>query len=72
MHCAQGMMKTGMQRAGINQMRHPHLLNIAQPLKIGMFNKVEYQFRWDADKTVNRVVDYFLFIQFGYKLVQKC
>jgi hypothetical protein len=33
-----------------------------------VFNKIEYQFRWDADKTVNRVVNYFLFIQFGYKL----
>ena len=28
-----------------------------------MFNQVEYQLRWDADKAVNRIVYYFLFIQ---------
>ena len=28
-----------------------------------MFNQVEYQLGGDADKPVNRVVNYFLFIQ---------
>ena len=32
-----------------------------------MFNKVEYQVGWDADKPVNRVVYYFLFVQFFIK-----
>ena len=35
-----------------------------------MFNKVEYQLGRDADKTVNRIVNYFLFIQCAGKNVK--
>jgi len=63
MHSTQSMVKTGMQRTGINQMGHAQLLYVPQPLKIGMFNKVEHQLGWYAYKSVNRIVYYFLFIQ---------
>ena len=69
-HGAERVMKTGMQRAGIYQVRHAQLLNVPQPLKIGMFNKIEYQLRRDTDKAVNRIVNYFLFVQYGYKNVK--
>ena len=63
MHGTQRMVKTRMQRTGINQVGHAQLLNIPQPLKVRMLNKVEHQFRRDADKAVNRVVYNLLFIQ---------
>ncbi len=56
-------MKTGMQSAGIYEMRHAQLFDITQALKVWMGYKVKYQFGRDTDKTVYRVVYYFLFIQ---------
>jgi len=61
------MVKTGMQCAGIYQMRHSQLLNITQTLKIGMFYQVENQVRRDADKPIYRVIYYFLFVQSSCK-----
>jgi len=40
------------------------LLDISQPLKIGVFDKIKYQVGGDADKPVNGIVYYFLFVQF--------
>jgi len=62
-HGAQSVMKTGVQCSGIYQVGHAQLFNITQPLKVWMGYKVKDQFGWDTDKTVNRVVNYFLFIQ---------
>ena len=62
-HSAQRVMKTGMQRAGINQVRHAQLFNVSQPLKIWVLYQVENQVGGDADEAVNRVVYYFLFVQ---------
>ena len=59
------MVKAGMQRAGVYQVRHAQLFDIAQTLKVRMLNKVKYQFCWDADKTVYRIVYDFLFIQWA-------
>jgi len=57
------MVKTGMQRAGVNQVRHAQLFDIAQTLKVRMLNKVKYQLGRDTDEPVNRVVNDLLFIQ---------
>ena len=62
-HGAKSVMKPCVQSAGIDQMRHSQLLDIAQPLEIRVLNKVEYQLGGDTDKTINRVVNYFLFVQ---------
>jgi len=62
-HCAQRMMETGMQRPRINQVGHTQLFNITQSLEIWVLNQIKYQFGWDTDKTVNRVVNDLLFIQ---------
>ena len=63
MHGTQGMMKTGMQSAGINQVRHAQLFDVTQPLEIRMLDKIENQVWRDTYKAVNRVVNYFLLIQ---------
>lgn len=65
-HGTQGMMKAGMQCAGINQVRHAQLFNVTKPLKTGVFNQIVHQFRRDGDKSVNRVVNDLLFIQWAY------
>ena len=62
-HSAQCMVKTGMQRAGVNQVCHAQLFDVSQPLKIWVLYQVENQVGGDADEAVNRVVYYFLFIQ---------
>ena len=62
-HGTQSMVKACVQGTWINQVRHAQLFDVAQPLKIRMLHQVEYQFGWDADKTVNRIVDNFLFVQ---------
>jgi len=65
-HGTQSMVKTSMQSAGINQVRHAQLFDVSQPLKIGVCYQVEDQFGWDGDKAVYRIVYNFLFIQCGY------
>ena len=67
-HSTKGMVKTGMQCSGINEVRHAQLLNIAQALKIGMFYQVENQVGRYADEPVNRVVNYLLFIQSSFSV----
>ena len=32
-----------------------------------MFKHIKYQLGWDTDKPVNRVVNYFLFIQYAWR-----
>ena len=61
-----------MQRAGIYQVRHAQLFNIAQTLEIGMLDQVEHQLRGNADKPVNRVVYDLLFIQWCNISQQMC
>jgi hypothetical protein len=63
MHGTECVMKTGMQRAGINNVCEPQLLDPAQPLEIRVINEVVKQVGGYGDKPVNRVVDDFSFIQ---------
>ena len=60
------MMETGMQSAGVNQMGHPQLFNVAQALKVWVIYQVIHQFGWYADEPVNRVVYDFLFVQSSF------
>ena len=62
-HGTQGMVKTRMQSTRVNQVCHPQLFNIAQPLKVRMFYQIKYQFGWNGNKPVYRVVYNLLFIQ---------
>ena len=64
-------MKTGVQRAGIYQVGHAQLLDIPQTLKVRVFNQIEHQLGWYTDKSVNRVVYNFLFIQCVVYTLQK-
>lgn len=66
------MVESGMQRAGIHQVRHTQLLDITQALKVRMLNQIEHQFGRYTYKSVNRVVYYFLFIQCVVYALQKC
>jgi hypothetical protein len=52
-------MKTGMKRSRINQMSESQLFNPSKPLKPRVFNQREKQPVWDADKSMNRIVEYF-------------
>src|SRR5690606_4676417 len=63
MHSANDVLETRMKRSGIYQMRHTHLFNKTQSLKIWMLNKVKNESRRNSDKSVNRVVNYFFLIQ---------
>jgi hypothetical protein len=51
------MMQPGMHGAGIDQVRHGHLVYTPQALVIGMGDDLEYQLVVDCDEPVNRVVD---------------
>ena len=66
MHGPQGVMKAGMQRAGVYQVRHAQLFDIAQPLKIRVLYQIEYQLRGDTDESVYRIVYDLLFVQFKF------
>ena len=60
-HGAQGMVKTGVVSAGIDQMRHTQLPDPAKSLEVRMFHQFENQVVGHGNKTVNRIVDNFLF-----------
>lgn len=52
-------MQPGVHGAGIDQMRKGHLMNVTQPLVIGMRDQLEHQGVVDGDESVDRVVDDF-------------
>jgi hypothetical protein len=57
------MLKPGVVCTGINQVRHAQLLDMPQSLKVGVRYNIEDQLAFDADETVNRIVNDLLFIQ---------
>ena len=62
MHGSDGMLKTGVQCTGIDEMCETKLFDPPQPLKVRVLDKVEYQVRRNCDKSVNRIVYYLSFI----------
>ena len=57
---ARGMMQAAACTApGNTGVGHGHLVDPAQPLKIGMYDYLVDQFIVDGNKTIHRVVDYF-------------
>jgi hypothetical protein len=50
--------------SGINEAGKPELPDIPQPLKPGMFDYIIDQVKWNAYKTVNRIIDNLPFICF--------
>ncbi len=59
MVCTQSMVQPSMHGTGINEVGQGHLVDAAQTLKIWMGNNVEYKGIVYADKTINRVINYF-------------
>lgn len=55
-HGTQGMMKTGVQGPGIDQMGQPQLLDPPQTLKITVLKDIEEQISRKSDETMHRIV----------------
>jgi len=55
-HCAKGMLKTGMVSRRVNIIGQPKLFDPAEALEPGMIHDIVHQFRRDGDEPVNRVV----------------
>jgi len=54
----------------VNKACKTQLFDPSQTLQIWMFQQVEYKIRWNDDKTVNRIIDYFAFVgEHGNKLL---
>jgi hypothetical protein len=63
--CAKGMRKAGMQSPGVYQVGKAQLLDAPKPLKIRVLDQVEYQVVRNGNETINRVVEYFAFVDEG-------
>ena len=61
-HGAHGMMKAGVESAGINKMRQSKLLDATQSLKKRMLNNFENKIVLHGNKPVNRIVENFTFV----------
>lgn len=62
-HGSQGMMKAGVQRAGVHQVRKSQLTYSSQPLKNRLLNQVVNQIRGNGYKPINRIIDNFSFVK---------
>jgi len=62
-HGTYRMMETGVQGTGINKVCKAELPYPSQSLENGVFNDVKDQITLDVDKSVDRVIKNFLFIQ---------
>src|SRR6185312_10524719 len=62
-HSPDSMVEAGMQSSGVYKVSKSKLFYSAQPLKPGMVYDIEYKVVWDSNKSVDRVVKYFLLIQ---------
>jgi len=51
-------------------MRHAHLLDVTQALKVGVLYQVKYKTGWDGYESINGIVNYFLFIQSLFTLLR--
>lgn len=63
MHCSHRVLKAGMQRPGIDQIGQAELLDVPEPLKIRVLNKVGKESGIKGNESVQRIVDDFLFTQ---------
>ena len=63
-HSAQCMMKTGMQSAGIDQMSHPQLFDMAQPLDVRMLDQIKDKIRRNGNETIDRIINNFFLVQY--------
>ncbi len=59
------MMKSGVVGAWVYEVRHAHLRNAPQPLKIGMFHNIEHEFGGNGNKAVDRIVYNFTLVSHG-------
>jgi hypothetical protein len=59
---AKRVLKAGMLGGGVNIIGQTELFNMAEPLKIGVRDNIEDQFRWDGDKSINGIVNDLLFV----------
>jgi hypothetical protein len=59
MHRTQGMLKTIVNRSGINQVTQSQLADAAQTLEGRVIDELKNKRMTNGDKTVNRIVDYF-------------
>ncbi|SRR6267154_4587667 len=65
---AQCVMKSGMHRPGINKVAYTQLPDETQSLNIRMSDQVEDQGTGDGNKSIDRIVDNFVFVQ-GLKVI---
>lgn len=59
------MLKSGVLCRWVNKISKAELFDVTEPLKPGVFDNAKNQLTRNFDKTVNGVVDYFLFVQEG-------
>ena len=71
-HGTKAMRKTRVVGSGIHQIGHADLFDTPKPLEIRMFDNVEMQFVRNADETVNRVVEDFLFVRGSHLSLKIC
>jgi hypothetical protein len=57
------MLKTGMHGCRVHKVREAKLLDVTQPLKIGMTDDIVEQISGNGDKTVYRIVNSLFFVQ---------
>jgi len=60
------MLKTGVICSGINIMRQTQLPDASESLKIGMFEKIKNNFKWQAYETIHRIVDDLLLVYWNF------
>src|SRR4051794_31839598 len=63
MHRSNGMVKACMYRSWINKIANSQLPNEPQALKIGMGDQIKDQCTGDGNKSIDRIVDNFVFVQ---------
>ena len=60
---SKGMLKPRVDCPRVDQIGQAQLFYVAQSLKVRMGNDVEYQFTFDVNKSIQRIVNDFLFVQ---------
>jgi hypothetical protein len=53
----QGVVKTSMERTGVNVVRQADLLDASQPLKVRMLHQVKQDTIRNTDETINRIIE---------------
>lgn len=63
MHCSKGMLKARVLSARVNKVSEAQLLDVTKPLKKGMGNDIKDQLTTDVNKSIDGVINDFLFVQ---------